>query len=199
LLARGLGNSFYYPLEPRPQLVFAGCAYNHIGHLALKEDHQGRDRLDTKLPGNLRLFINIYFSKLHFTGKFLGQLLDYRGNLLAGLAPFRPEIYQDRQFGATDFLHEVLGSKRHGGEGRFFGFSFSGRFSLFSLAEQVGSLKGCRFFGQDPIQFFLIYVKFFQVRGKFEGDRVAEIQAGARTIPTDRGVNHNFTEDIINP
>ena len=69
-----------------------------IGHrLTLKNGINRRDRLHAKLACDKAVFIDIDLDQLNALGGIVGaDLFDYRGQLLAGAAPFGPKIDNDQ-------------------------------------------------------------------------------------------------------
>src|ERR1700731_1668967 len=64
--------------------------------LTVLEDDQGRDAAHAVLGGRARVLVDIDLGDGDLAGELLGDLFERRRDHLAGAAPFRPEIYQDR-------------------------------------------------------------------------------------------------------
>ena len=106
---------------------------------------------------------------------------------------------QDRYSSIPHFLDEILGGKGHRSVRGPLGLRFRQGFGLFTLFYQLGPFEGRRFFCQESVEFSLVYVKFKQIRGVFEGHRVAKIQAGTGAIAADGRVNDYLAEGGIHP
>src|SRR6202035_3187358 len=88
---------------------------------AILEGINGRDRLDAHLLRDLRVFVDVELD--HPDGAVCGadRLFEDRPKLLAGTAPRRPEIDDDRRVerAVDDLGHEIGGSDvLYGGGGR---------------------------------------------------------------------------------
>ena len=90
-------------------LTFRQCPHEPVDRLALEKGVYRGDRLDAHLLGNLRRFVDVKFHETHFTARFRDRLLDNWRQLLAGTAPGRPKIHDDRSLlaGVQDVGSEV--------------------------------------------------------------------------------------------
>jgi len=77
-------------------LAFRHRAHETIGGLAVDESDHGRDRLDTHLARNRRMFVDVHLDQLDPALCSTDRLLDDRRELAAGAAPRRPEVDQHR-------------------------------------------------------------------------------------------------------
>src|SRR5512137_887607 len=81
---------------------------------ALKGD-DGGDRLDAELSGDLRLIIDVHLDESSLAARAGDHTLDYRAQLLAGLAPGSPEINQHdlAHGGFENIVPEALDRRFH--------------------------------------------------------------------------------------
>lgn len=80
------------------QLGFGQGADLGAGHIAVIEDHQGRDAADAILGGSVRIRIDVHLADLQLAVVLISQLCEDRRNHLARATPFGPEVYQYGSF-----------------------------------------------------------------------------------------------------
>src|SRR5690606_13860579 len=90
-------------------LAFGNGAHETVDGPAVLEGDHGGDGLDSELPGNGRMLVDIEFGELHAPARLAYDLFKHRGQLLAWAAPGRPEIDQNRL--AARFLDNVGGER----------------------------------------------------------------------------------------
>lgn len=98
------------------------CALKEVNDLVLRlsaddltdwsaalEDNKRRDAHDTVLRGDSALLVDVQLTDLGaLTLEFGGNFLDNRADLLAGTAPWGPEVHEDRDVGLKHFLIEIF-------------------------------------------------------------------------------------------
>ena len=91
-------------------------AHDGVGHLAVLEEKQRRDRLDLVSLGEILLGVDIHLADLRRTFQLAGDSVDDRRDHLAGTAPLGPEVDEDGQVGFENVGIEVVFGEfeRHG-------------------------------------------------------------------------------------
>lgn len=84
-------------------------ATNSLDHLAALEEEEGGHSGDTVVSGNLGELVHVDLVELD-AGVLVAQLLDQRGDGLAGTAPGREEVDEDGLLGVGDLLLELVGA-----------------------------------------------------------------------------------------
>ena len=82
--------------QPFEDLLLGHGADLHRGHLAVLEQHHGRDAAHAVARGRGRAVLDVQLGDGDLAGQLVGDLLQRRGDLLAGAAPLGPEVDQHR-------------------------------------------------------------------------------------------------------
>src|SRR5665213_4135354 len=82
--------------DPLLELLLRRCADLARGHLAVLEDHQGRDRHDAVFRRYARVLVDIELHDLDLVAHGARDLLERRRDHAARPAPFGPEINHHR-------------------------------------------------------------------------------------------------------
>src|SRR5262245_48148465 len=75
--------------------------------LATLEQEYSRDAANLKLEGRVRVVVHVELPDRHFPRIVACQLVDCRCQTLAGAAPLRPEIHEDRLTGLQHRRFEI--------------------------------------------------------------------------------------------
>ena len=94
------------PLDEGDHLGFRQRAHETIDRLAVDEGKHRRNRLDAELLRDLRVLVDVHLDELDLALGGADDLFQDRAKLLAGPAPFGPEIHQHRL--ALRLLDHVL-------------------------------------------------------------------------------------------
>src|SRR5208282_3095283 len=101
------------PLDEALDLSLRQGAHEAIDRLAaLKSDHGGNGT-DPKAARNFRMLVNIHLDELDLAARSLDRFFENWRELLAGFAPGRPEIDQDRL--TRRFRDDIGAEARRGG------------------------------------------------------------------------------------
>src|SRR5512143_432348 len=78
------------------QVALAAKPNNLLGDLAVLEKQQGRHRRNAILARKVLGYFDAHLADFQFARVFTGQLIQHRGQHLAGRTIFPPKIHQDR-------------------------------------------------------------------------------------------------------
>ena len=100
-------------LDEGLHLALGQRADEAVDRLAVDEGDDRRDRLDAELAGDRGMVVDVHLDEAHLALRGRHRLLEDRRQLLAGAAPRRPEIDQDRDAarGLDHVGAEVLGRR----------------------------------------------------------------------------------------
>src|SRR5689334_19691979 len=90
------GHLSRHTIETGFKVAFALEADNLLGHLALAENQQCRNRADAVLRGEVLVIVNVHLADPYLAIVLVGQFVKNRRDHFAGTAPFGPEINEDR-------------------------------------------------------------------------------------------------------
>src|SRR3954468_12056961 len=85
-----------------------------LDRLAALEDRHGRDRHDLVVAGDLRVLVDVELGDGQLVAVLGGDLLEHRGDHLAGPAPLGPEVDEDGLVAAQHLVREARVGDRHG-------------------------------------------------------------------------------------
>src|SRR5262249_9325407 len=97
---------FGQPFDEGDDLALRQGAEEAVDRLAVDESEDCRNRLDTELPRDRGVLVDVHLDELYLALGGTNRFLQHRCELLAWPAPFRPEVHQDRL--AFGFLHYVF-------------------------------------------------------------------------------------------
>ena len=91
--------------DPLPHLRLRQRAEEAVHELAADHGHHHRDRLHLQRGGQLGVRVHVNLGQQPVSGCLVGQLLQHRAELLARLAPLRPQVHDHRRgLGPADDL-----------------------------------------------------------------------------------------------
>lgn len=106
--ADGAGRAGYERLEHLPQLGAAQRPLLHGSRTPSLEDHEGRDGLNVKRPGDARRLIDVDLDHLDLAFELARDGVDLGRDGLAGPAPRGGEVDQDREIAPQHVALELL-------------------------------------------------------------------------------------------
>jgi hypothetical protein len=99
-------------IETGFQVAFTLGANHLLGHSAILEDQKRGNGTDLKLRGKPLIVVNVDFANLDLALLFGGEFVQHGSDLLAGAAPFRPEIHQHWRGRLQGFFFKVVLGQR---------------------------------------------------------------------------------------
>src|SRR5262249_53805377 len=101
------------PLDEGDDLALRQSTEEAVDRLAADESEDCRNRLDTELPRDRGVLVDVHLDELYLALGGTNRFLQHRCELLAWPAPFRPEVHQDRlAFGFLDYIFDEALSGR---------------------------------------------------------------------------------------
>src|SRR5262249_875241 len=104
---------FGQPFDEGGDLALRQGTEEAVDRLAVDESKHCRNRLNTELPRDRGVLVDVHLDELYLALGGMNRFLQHRCELLAWPAPFRPEVHQDRlAFGFLNYVFDEALSGR---------------------------------------------------------------------------------------